>query len=240
VDERSAVGINDSNEVVGYYQISNQNIHGYRWSNGTSIDLGSLGGTRTYARAIASSGVVVGSSETPDHNSQAFTWSDANGNGASDPGEMVQLPDSGLSSSANAISPNGSVVGFALRPNFTREASVWVNGARTALPSPLGATDTEARAVNSAGTVVGMSSDAPILWQGGQVYNLYDLLAPNSGWIRLSWVYGMNEQGQIVGSGLHGDPNTLHAFILTPVPAPAAAWTLLAGFLVAARRRRPD
>jgi hypothetical protein len=49
---------------------------------------------------------------------------------------------------------------------------------------------------------------------------LYDLIDPSSGWSELSTALGINNRGQIVGSGHRG--NTEYAFLLTPVPEPSS------------------
>src|SRR6266699_272718 len=141
------MGINDKTQIVGKYAL-NPNIpnddHAFLWQNNGFIDLGSLGGGGSIAYAINNAGTVVGSSQTPDLNTRAFVWNDANHNGISDPGEMVQLSDYGLSSAAYNVDQAGAIEGFALKPNFHREASIWINGVRTALANIAGDTDAEA------------------------------------------------------------------------------------------------
>ncbi len=56
-----------------------------------------------------------------------------------------------------------------------------------------------------------------LLWdpaEGGQVYDLNDLLYSRNGW-NLTFANGINDQGRIVGIGeRYGVP---HAFLLTPI-----------------------
>ena len=100
-----------------------------------------------------------------------------------------------------------------------------------------------ATAINNSGTVVGFgNSQAPdfslhlaavlktptpttraFVYAGGKMYDLATLVNNNStGW-RLSFATGINNAGQITGTGLVQGPNGTeqHGFLLTPVTAPA-------------------
>lgn len=83
---------------------------------------------------------------------------------------------------------------------------------------------TRSTAINDAGDVIGEarfpakqpdgSHRGLFLYQNGILYNLNALLSAGSHW-DLQSVSGMNNRGQIIGSGLHdGKP---HAFLLTPI-----------------------
>jgi hypothetical protein len=77
-------------------------------------------------------------------------------------------------------------------------------------------------------TVAGGLVDVNTLIEGGPAAN---------GWLRLTYVSGVNDLGQLVGYGtrLTGEER---GFVLTPVPEPAALAVLVAPALLA-RRRRP-
>ena len=81
--------------------------------------------------------------------------------------------------------------------------------------------DTRANAINDRGEVVGRivgrivrkSNERAVLWRGGRVYNLNDLIPPGTGWI-LQEAVALNNQGWIIGNGKHN--GVAHAFLLRP------------------------
>jgi uncharacterized membrane protein len=82
------------------------------------IDLGVLpDGTYSIAASVNNHGEVVGRADhfnpaTGMHIEHAFYWKDRNGNGASDPGEMIDLGTlGGRTSAATGINDAGEVVG---------------------------------------------------------------------------------------------------------------------------------
>jgi hypothetical protein len=94
-----------------------------------------------------------------------------------------------------------------------------------------------ARAVNSAGWVVGDDSSAfsiPFLYDGTTTYRLADLIPPNSGWDlsmnTSSSALGISEDGVIVGTGVHNGETHAYAMVLaipapTPTPTPTPTVT---------------
>ena len=87
-----AYDINNMGQVVGgtYWPLGH---HATLWDKGKMVDLGTLGGTYSMARAINDAGQVVGDSEFAPGNTtlDPFLWQDENGNGLADPGEMHDL-----------------------------------------------------------------------------------------------------------------------------------------------------
>jgi probable HAF family extracellular repeat protein len=77
-------------------------------------------------------------------------------------------------------------------------------------------------AMNDWGEVV----SGQYIWYGGQLYNVNDLLPTNSGWT-ITEVNGVNNWGQIVGTGIYNGQT--EAFIANPVPEPGSITLLLAG-----------
>jgi probable HAF family extracellular repeat protein len=91
-------------------------------------------------------------------------------------------------------------------------------------------TDSRGNAVNASGQVVGDSNTAgdtashAFLYSDGQMLDLNDLIAPDSGFT-LAVAQGISDNGYITGGGVTSD-GLSHAFLLVPVPEPAA-WLLL-------------
>lgn len=165
-------GINNAGQVAG--SVPNV-ISGQTWPYaslwqrdltgvGYNVNLGLLGGNISHANSINNYGEVVGYALLANGAANAFYWSDANGNGVSDPGEMLSLGTlGGMMSVAFTINDAGQVVGWGHDAASNPRAFVWdaVNGMRdlNAL-SNVGSTWLlkEARAINNPGRIVGAGS----------------------------------------------------------------------------------
>ena len=227
-----ALGVNDAGQVVGYTDVAGHwQYHafiggGTVYSNhGWVDDIGTLGGGNSYATAINNKGQVVG---------------------YSDIGTGGKTADS--SQSYNSREPT--------------HAFLYQGGVMRDLGTLPGFANSFALAINSLGQVVGGAGPSGIgapatswaglasgpghafLYQDGVMTDLNDLLPKGSPW-RLENAIAINDLGQIVGEGeVNG---VVHAFLLTPEPAPVpepgtlGLFGALAAALVArerARRRR--
>jgi hypothetical protein len=137
---------------------------------------------------------------------------------------------------AFGVSNTGYVVGSSMLNQGSGLPFIWSDqGGIVAIPLASGTSEGSARAVNSAGWVVGNDSSAfsiPFLYDGTNTYRLADLIPPNSGWDLLmntsSSADGISEDGVIVGTGVYnGD---VHAYAMvpigpTPTPTPTATAT---------------
>jgi len=130
----------------------------------TIVDLGTLGGTRSYANAVNDSGQVVGESTTAgDASTHAFSWTQAGG--------MVDLGTLASSSSAVAVNDAGQIVGYNLTADGTQgRAFSWTQAGGMVDLGTLGGSTSFALAVNGSGQVVGGSTTAAgqthaVLWQ---------------------------------------------------------------------------
>lgn len=245
-----AYGINDAGQAAGWAEIGHPNDPGYvqhavRWTGTTPTDLGTLGGSYSYAFAINASGQVAGNAYTSGNNGDhAVRWT---GTTATDLGTL-----GGTFSGGFGINASGQVVGEASLPgNSIYHAALWT-GTTAADLGTLGGTLSYGTSINASGQVLGVSyiagdaSAHPFIYTGGTMYDLSTLLVPGSGFTNLS--VGMtdgsvtpqgnsiNDLGQIVAWGSIG--NETHALLLTPTPEPASAALLLGGGVLLALRRR--
>ncbi len=212
-----AYGINDSAQIAGYVDFSNGTRHAFLYANGVMADLGTLGGTESTAEGINNAGDVVGYSFTASRDIiHAFVYR------AGVITDLFTLTN-GRAIEATAINDRGDIVGRS-RGNL---AFIYRNGVFQELGT-LGGSFSSAYALNEAGAVVGYASAADgsshafiykpesgMIDLNGAV-TLSDGTAP--GFLSLNTAKGINELGQIVGSGTYFDGSTrsTQAFLLTP------------------------
>ena len=136
---------------------------------------------------------------------------------------------------AFGVSNTGYVVGSSMLNQGSGLPFIWSDqGGMVAVPLATGTSEGSARAVNSAGWVVGNDSSAfsiPFLYDGTNTYRLADLIPPGSGWDlsmnTSSSADGISEDGIIVGTGVHNGETHAYAMVPaapspTPTPTPTA------------------
>ncbi|TMC32629.1 MAG: DUF3466 family protein [Chloroflexi bacterium] len=219
-----ARGINAKGQIVG--DIGGAGGGGFQWDAGTVTPLGQS----LFPTAINAAGEIVGRHETLCC-SFAFHVLFA---GA----VPVDLPTFGPSSPTGALDANdsGDIVGASGRRHgtppfayFVPTAAFWHGDAITNLGTLAGCDcESSALAINNAGTIVGYS-DGPdsdpyfhaVIWKNSSIHDLNDLIPANSG-LLLERASGINDKGQIVGTGYRlpvtGDPrfDEEHAYLLVP------------------------
>jgi hypothetical protein len=139
---------------------------------------------------------------------------------------------------AFGVSNTGYVVGSSMLNQGSGLPFIWSDqGGIVAIPLATGTSEGSARAVNSAGWVVGIDASAfaiPFLYDGTTTYRLADLIPPNSGWDlsknTSSSADGISENGVIVGTGVHNGDTHAYAMVPvapspTPTPTPTATPT---------------
>jgi probable HAF family extracellular repeat protein len=197
-----ARGINDAGFVVCYSLNRSSSYRGFLWNPATKkmSDLGTLGGSASYAYAInnASPQQIAGAGYTAgDAALHAFLYT----NGVkTDLGTL-----GGTNSAAYGVNDQAQVVGGADMstgfPGFNgpTHAFSWSAAGRMTDLGTLGGSTSYAYAVNNSGQVVGTSNttgDAgttPVMWQGGQIADLKTFGGPGGA------ALGINTLGQVVG-----------------------------------------
>jgi probable HAF family extracellular repeat protein len=129
-----AFGINEEGQVVGTSGLCSETAlppaptgrHAVLWErDGTPVPLGDLGGTSfNIASSINNRGEVVGTSQSSlDGTVHAFRWTKNTGiqDLGAFPGAFLTVPPC-----CNTLNNRGEVVGFALDPDGTSRAIVWV------------------------------------------------------------------------------------------------------------------
>jgi probable HAF family extracellular repeat protein len=213
--EAFGLAINGLGDVVGSSATSSGAEEAFFYSSGTLSALGTLGGAWSAAYAINDSRQVVGYSKTASGTFGAFLWDSHSG--------LRPLPGlDGRHSYAFAINTTGAVVGSAMTRSGYLHAYLYEGGLTRDLGT-LGGDLSAAYGINSSNYVVGYSFDRrgrqrAFLWRAGVLYDL-NALVGDSDWT-FEAAYGINDAGQIVGSGTYRGYTA--AFRLDPVEQPAA------------------
>ncbi len=233
-----ATGINDAGIIIG------GNGHAFRFANGAYQDLGVLQvGGWSSASGINSSGAVVGDASVGS-GFHGFIWTAGTG--------MQAIGDlGGGSSHATGINDSGAVVGSASLASGYEHAFLSLGGTLTDLGT-LGGGSSFAYSINDAGAVVGYSwlasgqNTHAFVYANGIMVDLNSLLPAGSGW-ELTEAYGINDAGQITGSGLFNgqvsafrlDPNnsTIRAESAVPEAGTTALVATGLSLLIIVRRR---
>src|SRR5436190_8541967 len=124
---------------------------------------------------------------------------------------------------AFGVSNTGYVVGSSMLNQGSGLPFIWSDqGGIVPIPLATGTSQGSARAVNSAGLVVGNDSSAfsiPFLYDGTNTYRLADLIPLGSGWDlsmnTSSSALGISDNGNIVGTGVYNGQT--HAYAMIPI-----------------------
>ena len=221
-----AEGINDLGQIAIYAGSSGPNNQAYLYSGGVMTNLGTLGGSFSAPAGINNSGQIAGVSALDSAGTvlNAFLYSG---------GVMTNLGTLGGSySGANGLNNLGQVVGASSTVTNAGHAFLYSSGTMVDLGT-LGGSWSTALGISNTGLVVGRGDTADgaehaFLYSGGAMTDLNALLSSSSEWT-LTDARSINDNGQIVGQGtING---VQHAFLMTPVPVPAAFWLFGSGLV---------
>jgi probable HAF family extracellular repeat protein len=231
-------GLNASGQVAGEsFTTSDAATHAFLWkpttpggASGTMYNLGTLGGTNSYAYGINATGQVTGASDrTGDSKTHAFLWKPSTPNGTS--GTMFNLGSlGGTESNGGAINASGQVSGSSLTTaDAAYHAFLWKpttpNGTSGAMHDlgTLGGTESFGGTINTSGQVAGFSYPT-----GNTAYHAYlwtptTLNGTSGAMLDLATLGGLNSysynigaSGQVVGaSEVQMTSNNTHAFLYT-------------------------
>jgi probable HAF family extracellular repeat protein len=233
----AATAINDSGMAVG------GNGQAFVYSHGQMQDLGTLaGGSWSAAYGINASGEVVGYGSVAGGAFRGFYWTGKN---------LISIGTlGGASSYAMDVNDSGEIVGDSTTASGYVHAFLDTGGSLQDLGT-LGGSSSFAYDVNNSGLVVGYSTVASgathaFLYENGRMTDLNTLLPNGSGWVLVE-AYGVNDSGQIVGSGLYNGHEEAFRFDLgsgqvVPEPGALTLFAMGAGILallIRLRRRVP-
>src|SRR2546427_526676 len=205
----SANDINDVGDIVGGGDTGFGDFHAYLLSEGTSVDLGTLGGNESEALAVNRPGQAVGHSRVGGAPAKRAFF-------IPEPGRMVDLGTlGGATSIAHDVNDRAEVVGFAETPGGQPRAFLWTVGEGMRDLGTLGASASMALAINNHTAIVGGSGHA-FLWT--EQLGTVDLGTLGG---RTSCANDINDAGCIVGVSQTAatDPRGLpvtRAFLRTP------------------------
>jgi len=214
-------GINDSGQVTGLASTLDGSQHAFLFSRGNMADLGTLGGSTSTGMGINASSQITGTSYTTGGLLDAFLYGG---------GSMIDIGTLGSGSIGKAINSTGQVTGLFYTTILfgPYHAFLYSGGSMTDLGT-LGGSYSEGLGINTSGQVTGDSSTtgdsayhAFLYTPGAGMVDLNTLLPSGSGWTLVA-AYGINDAGQITGSGTNpnGEP---HAFLLSPATVPFSAF----------------
>jgi probable HAF family extracellular repeat protein len=202
-------GINAALQVSLTLSPDGLTYHGYRYAGGIATDLGTLGGSNSFASDINAAGQIAGRSQTAAGVMHSFIWTAGGTGGVAGNLQMKDLNPTGGTSQASAINISGQVAGYVGVPGPGQQvndrAYLYTNGTVKTLPLPSGFSLSYAYGLNDAGKVVGElynNSGAlghGFLYDGAQTIEIGDLGGGGS------TPLAINKNGRVVGYSGNAD-----------------------------------
>ncbi|MCP4250382.1 MAG: DUF3466 family protein [bacterium] len=191
------------------------------------IDLGTLGGSRSYANGISENGIVAGWATLPSGRVRAVLWDQSGA--IVDMGDPLAPP--GYICIAAAVNNSSQVAGYGEASPQAYQGYSWESGVWTPIGVLPGHSESIARDIGSVGRIVGSSfilghEHRAVMWDGGVLTDLGTLGDSSN-------AYGINDVGQVVGyslANLPGGEQGLRGFLwengqmtaLDPLPGEVA------------------
>jgi probable HAF family extracellular repeat protein len=182
-------------------------------ARGHAIDLGSLAGLGSGARALTDKDEVVGYSAISQSGStmvvHAFVYNH---------GHMGDLGTLGGSSSvANDVNSRGQIVGESNTTSGDVHGFLVTRGHMKDLGT-LGGTESDAGAINNSGEVVGWSLTSSgarhgFLFKNGKMLDLNSMISPNSGFVIIG-AEDINDHGQIAAEAVSTNSQDLTQYVV--------------------------
>jgi probable HAF family extracellular repeat protein len=209
--------VNDQGDVAGAATVVPGSGAPFRPSlyvGGAMQDLGTFGGNSGEAHGINSADHVVGWAQTASGISHAFLFS-------LDVGllDLGTLPG-GSDSIALAVNESDQITGSSTVGGDARAFLYTANAGFQDLGTLPGDGFSIGYGINDLGQAVGISGvrmqhSRAVLFSDGQVFDLNDLIPPDSG-VTLQRALSINDQGQIVVEGFANAGRQPHTYVLTP------------------------
>jgi probable HAF family extracellular repeat protein len=200
----AAAAVNNAGIIVGAANLpGDKETHAARFSDHGPVDLGTLGGSFSAANAVNEYGDAVGTAQLSGNVTNHAALFPRDG------GLPIDLGTLGNASAANGINAGGIAVGYSGPFGGQVHATVFMSWAA---PIDLGGAQSEARAIDGAGDIVGYATfggtpHAALWTNAGGTWTLTDLnslIDPSSGWtIDVAWA--INDLGTIEASGHKSD-----------------------------------
>ncbi|HTE20540.1 MAG TPA: hypothetical protein VK689_19410 [Armatimonadota bacterium] len=223
-----ANGINNAGAIVGMRRVFGQERAYVLRPDGVLIDLGPGN-----ARAVSDTGYVVGNTEERDTSRLPFVFREANGNGVSDPGELIRLGTLGQrSNAARGVNDAGQVVGCVEDAIPANHAVIWSAPAPGAPPVELAARalpNACANAINNRGQIVGFYQDGAFLFENGRAKDLKTLIRAAGGGgpeVEPRNAIAINQGGSLVATAGPTPQARMGVLLLAPVTPALDALTV--------------
>jgi probable HAF family extracellular repeat protein len=214
-----ASSVNNNGQIVGAAMKIYADNHAVVFDStgaGNNIDLGTLGGVKSYssyAFSINNNGQIVGSASiSPGSDYQHATLFDSTGAGKNI--DLGILPGGGQYSRAHSINDKGQIVGYASNISGYSRATLFdsTGGGKNIDLGTLGGMASQANSINSGGQIVGFAfniyeRDRATLFDSTGAGDNIDLgILPGGGY---SIASSINDSGQIVG---YADNNSGYSY----------------------------